>query len=125
MAMMMTRYTSAILAFATAALVSGAALAHAFLDHALPAVGATVAQAPAEVTLWFTQGLEVAFSGVEVTNAAGQRFDTGQVTLDPKDPQELHVPLKALAPGEYKVSWHVLSVDTHRTVGDFSFTVGR
>jgi copper resistance protein C len=51
--------------------------------------------------------------------------DTGQVTIDPKDPQELHVPLKALAPGEYKVSWHALSVDTHRTVGDFSFTVGR
>ena len=123
--MAMIRHTPAIIAFATAALVSGAALAHAFLDHALPAVGATVARAPTEVTLWFTQALEVAFSGVEVTNASGQRFDTGQATIDPKDPQELHVPLKALPPGDYKVSWHALSVDTHRTVGDFSFTVGR
>jgi copper resistance protein C len=123
--MAMTRHIPAIIAFATAALVSGAARAHAFLDHALPAVGATVAQAPTELTLWFTQGLELAFTGVEVTNAAGQRVDTGQVTLDPKDPQELHVPLKPLQPGEYKVSWHALSVDTHRTIGDFSFTVGR
>jgi copper resistance protein C len=123
--MAMTRYTPAIFAFATAALVSGAALAHAFLDHALPAVGATVAQAPTEVIIWFTQQLEPAFTGCAVTDAAGQRVDTGQVTIDPKDPQELHVPLKALAPGEYKVSWHALSVDTHRTVGDFSFTVGR
>jgi methionine-rich copper-binding protein CopC len=123
--MAMTRHIPAIIAFTTAALVSVAALAHAFLDHALPAVGATVAQAPTEVTLWFTQGLEVAFSGVEVTNSAGQRLDTGQVTLDPKDPQELHVPLKPLQPGEYKVTWHVLSVDTHRTIGDFSFTIGR
>jgi copper resistance protein C len=121
----MTRHTPAIIAFATAALVSGAALAHAFLDHALPAVGATVAQAPAEVTIWFTQGLEAAFTGAEVTNAAGQRFDTGQVAIDPKDPQELHVPLRPLQPGEYKVTWHALSVDTHRTTGDFSFTVGR
>jgi methionine-rich copper-binding protein CopC len=123
--MAMTRYTPAIIAFATAALVSGAALAHAFLDHALPAVGATVAQSPPELTLWFTQALEMAFTGVEVTNAAGQRVDTGQATLDPKDPQELHVPLRPLPPGDYKVSWHALSVDTHRTVGDFSFTVGR
>ena len=123
--MAMTRHTSAIIAFAIAALVSVAALAHAFLDHALPAVGATVAQAPTEVTLWFTQSLEPAFAGCDVTNAAGQRVDTGQVMVDPKDPQELHVPLKPLAPGDYKVSWHVVSVDTHRTVGDFSFTVGR
>ena len=123
--MAMTRRTSAIIAFAIAALVSVAALAHAFLDHALPAVGATVAQAPSEVTLWFTQSLEPAFAGCAVTNAAGQRVDTGQVMVDPKDPQELHVPLKPLAPGDYKVSWHVVSVDTHRTVGDFSFTVGR
>jgi copper resistance protein C len=123
--MAMTRSIPAIIAFATAACASGPALAHAFLDHALPAVGATVAQAPAEVTLWFTQALELAFSGVEVTNAAGQRVDTGQAMLDPKDPQELHVPLKTLAPGDYKVSWHALSVDTHRTTGDFSFTVGR
>ena len=123
--MAMTRHIPAIIAFATAALVSVAALAHAFLDHALPAVGATVAQAPTEVTLWFTQGLEPAFSGCAVTNAAGERVDTGQVTVDPKDPQELHVALKALPPGDYKVSWHVVSVDTHRTIGDFSFTVGR
>ena len=120
----MTRLTAAVAAFAIAACLSGAVLAHAFLDHALPAVGATVSQAPAEVTLWFTQPLEPAFAGVAVTNAAGQRVDTGQVAIDPKDPQELHVPLRPLAPGDYKVSWHVVSVDTHRTEGDFSFTVG-
>jgi hypothetical protein len=123
--MAMTRHIPAIIACATAALVSVAALAHAFLDHALPAVGATVAQAPTEVTLWFTQALEPAFAGCAVTNGAGERVDTGQVTVDTKDPQELHVPLKALPPGDYKVSWHVVSVDTHRTIGDFSFTVGR
>jgi methionine-rich copper-binding protein CopC len=29
-----------------------------------------------------------------------------------------------LPSGTYKASWHVLSVDTHTTEGDFSFTVG-
>jgi len=28
-----------------------------------------------------------------------------------------------LAPGRYRVKWHVLSVDTHVTEGDFTFTV--
>ncbi|HEY1799064.1 MAG TPA: copper homeostasis periplasmic binding protein CopC [Stellaceae bacterium] len=121
----MTRHLPALAAFAAAALVSAAALAHAFLDHAVPAVGATVTAAPAEVTLWFTQPLEASFSGAAVTNAAGGRFDAGQATLDPQDPKALHVPLKPLGPGTYKVSWHAVSVDTHRTTGDFSFTVGR
>jgi len=30
-----------------------------------------------------------------------------------------------LAPGSYSVTWHVLSVDTHKTQGSFSFNVGR
>jgi methionine-rich copper-binding protein CopC len=51
-------------------LATGEASAHAFLDHAEPRVG-KVASPPHEVTLWFTQKLEPAFSGVTVTNAAG------------------------------------------------------
>ncbi|MGH7094285.1 MAG: copper homeostasis periplasmic binding protein CopC [Stellaceae bacterium] len=121
----MTRHLFAA-AFCAACVFAGtAAWAHAFLDHAVPAVGGTVARPPAEVTLWFTQPLEPAFSSVAVTNVAGQRVDTGKTTIDPKDPHELHVPLKPLTPGDYKVRWHVVSVDTHRTEGDFSFTVGR
>jgi methionine-rich copper-binding protein CopC len=37
----------------------------------------------------------------------------------------LQISLKALPPGTYKVRWHVLSVDTHKTEGSYSFTVGR
>src|SRR5207248_5268944 len=52
--------------------------AHAFLDHAEPRVGNKVAAPPREVTLWFTQKLEPAFSTITVTNAAGERFVTGK-----------------------------------------------
>jgi methionine-rich copper-binding protein CopC len=31
--------------------------------------------------------------------------------------------LPALAPGHYQVSWHAVSVDTHRTEGTFSFDI--
>jgi methionine-rich copper-binding protein CopC len=53
------------------------AWAHAFLDHASPLVGSTVGAAPHEVSLWFTQNLEPAFSSAQVTDAKGARVDQG------------------------------------------------
>ncbi len=96
--------------------------AHAFLDHSSPVVGATVA-APKEVSIWFTEQVEPAFSKIEVTDAAGARVDQGGTLIDAANHELLHVALKPLAPGTYKVSWHVVSVDTHHTQGDFTFTV--
>jgi copper resistance protein C len=115
------------------ALVAGAAVfdaaplarAHAFLDHAIPAVGSSVPASPPVVTLWFTQHLEPAFSGVTVTNEAGQRVDLGNVQIPQGSPAELQIGLKPLPPGTYLVSWHVVSVDTHPTEGTFTFEVGR
>lgn len=109
---------------AACALATGEAGAHAFLDHADPAVGSTVAASPPEVSAWFTEEVEPAFSKIEVTDAGGNRVDKGDTHVDPSDATLLHVSLKPLAPGIYHVSWHVVSVDTHHTQGDFTFTVG-
>jgi hypothetical protein len=109
------------------ALATGAtslAWAHAFLDHASPAVGSSVAASPPDVTLWFTQDLEPAFSDVTVTNEAGQRVDLGNAHIPQGSPAELQIALKPLPPGTYTVSWHVVSVDTHPTEGTFTFDVG-
>ena len=97
--------------------------AHAFLDHASPAVGSTLPTAPETVTMWFTQQLEPAFTTATVTDASGNTVDTGPALVDPKDPTELRVALKKLSPGTYAVEWHALSVDTHTTQGHFTFTV--
>jgi len=113
------------------ALVSGAltifvapsARAHAFLDHASPAVGSSVPTSPPVVTLWFTQDLEPAFVDVAVTNEAGQRVDLANARIPAGSPAELQIGLKALPPGTYTVSWHVVSVDTHPTEGTFTFEV--
>jgi len=103
------------------AMSGAAAYAHAFLDRASPLVGSTVATAPREVTLSFTQSLEPSFSSVEVTDAKGARVDQGKAQISGST---MRVGLKALSPGTYKVHWRALSVDTHTTQGSFSFHVG-
>jgi len=86
-------------------LVTGEANAHAFLDHAEPRVGNTVATAPRDVTLWFTQ-----------------RVDTGSTRVSGN---QMSVSLRAGGAGTYRVIWRVLSVDTHTTDGNFTFRVGQ
>jgi copper resistance protein C len=113
-----------ILALAFATLTISLAKAHAFLDHATPAVGRSVSASPASVTIWFTQELEPAFSSIEVQDQSGARVDTGDAQVDTKDASILHVSLKPLPAGKYKVIWRVVSVDTHPTEGTFTFTVG-
>ena len=97
--------------------------AHAFLDKADPGVGATVQAAPAAVILTFTEGLEPRFSSITVEDAQGQRVDLGDAHAVADDPTRFAVGLKPLAPGRYKVEWRATSVDTHKTNGNFSFTV--
>jgi copper resistance protein C len=103
-------------------LATSEASAHALLDHAEPRVGNTVATAPREVTLWFTQKLEPAFSSITVTNSAGQRVDAGKTRVSGN---QMSVSLRSGGAGTYRVNWRVLSVDTHRTDGSFTFRVGQ
>ena len=99
------------------------AFAHAFLDHATPAVGSTVHAPPREVRLWFTQQLEPAFSKVRVLDAAGKQVDAGDSHLDGADATIVIVSVPSLTPGAYRVEWRVVSVDAHVTEGDFTFDV--
>jgi len=121
----MRRFMMALIAGWAVTSAALAAQAHAFLDHASPAVGSSVPTTPPVVTLWFTQDLEPAFSDVTVTNEAGQRVDLGNARIPQGSPAELQIGLKPLPPGTYLVSWHVVSVDTHPTEGTFTFDVGR
>jgi methionine-rich copper-binding protein CopC len=110
----------------TAALTFGAAPAidaHAFLDHASPAVGSTVHASPKAVRLWFSDSIEVAFSTISVTDDSGRRVDDGKAEVDGKDAAVLQTALRALPPGPYTVTWRVISVDSHVTQGKFTFKV--
>jgi copper resistance protein C len=119
------RMPTTLLAFAFVSTIASPAGAHAFLDHASPAVGSTVHAPPSQVTLRFTQKLEPAFSTAQVSDSAGKRVDGADARVDDGDPTVLTVSVPQLAPGRYQVKWRVLSVDTHVTEGDYSFDVAR
>jgi copper resistance protein C len=111
-----------IFGIATYVLFGGVAVAHAFLDEARPRVGSVVRAAPREITLQFTQEIEPAFSGATVTDASGQRVDADKPAISGN---LMRVPLRPIGAGHYRVTWRVLSVDTHTTEGAFSFTVDK
>ncbi|HLL28328.1 MAG TPA: copper resistance protein CopC [Xanthobacteraceae bacterium] len=113
----MRKFASFIIALAVSLLATGA-FAHAMLDHASPAVGASVSGSPGAVRLWFTEALEPRFSGAEVTGPVGRVGGRASVSGN-----QLTISLPHLAPGAYRVNWHVISVDTHKTEGSFSFEV--
>jgi copper resistance protein C len=117
---MTMRFIVAILALLAA---PAGASAHAMLNHASPAVGSTAAAAPKEIVLSFTEKLEPKFSSIEVRDAKNAAMQDGKAALGGA-PTDLRVALKPLPPGTYKVIWRVLSVDTHRTDGSFTFRVG-
>jgi copper resistance protein C len=106
----------------TALLVLAAGLparAHAFLDHAQPRVGSTVA-APDHVELWMTEDLEPAFTTVQVFDSQGQQIDRKNAKISGAT---MILSLPKLAPGTYLVKWKAVASDTHRTTGTFNFTV--
>jgi copper resistance protein C len=102
-----------------ALLIASAAHAHAHLEKASPAANATVA-APKTIHLEFSEKLEPKFSGVELVKAGGAAV---AVTSKAAGKTIHAAPKAALAPGAYKVMWHVVSGDGHKMKGQYSFTV--
>lgn len=110
-----------------ACLVTTAAFAHAHLESQLPAADSEVTT-PKELRLTFSEGLEEKFTKVAISlDGPGQGTEiiqTQSVTTDPADKKVLIVvPAMPLAPGKYKVEWHAVSVDTHKSEGSYRFQV--
>jgi hypothetical protein len=102
--------------------LAGTAHAHAILAQAEPAVGATVHGPITTLRLRFTERLEPILSRVSVVDDAGRVIAaTALVTEGDGRTLAAHVP--ALAPGHWRVRWRAVSVDTHVTEGDYSFTL--
>lgn len=106
-----------------------AAYAHPKLVSATPAPD-SVAAPTARLQLVFSEGLVAQFSGVDLvmTEMPGMKMNApmkmpAKVTLG-ADGKTLVVTLpKALPAGSYKLSYHVVSTDTHRVEGGYSFKV--
>ncbi|MGQ8818527.1 CopC domain-containing protein YobA [Serratia sp. NA_13] len=105
-------------------LSSQQALAHAHLKVETPAADASVSTAPKVLTLNFSEGIEPNFSGIKITGPDNAEVKTGKLQLDANNNTQVNLPIEAdLAAGKYNVSWHVVSVDGHKTKGQYSFTV--
>jgi methionine-rich copper-binding protein CopC len=124
---MSTQRIIVVLAASATLVLSGAAtaLAHAHLVRATPAVGGTVQVPVSEVTLRFNERLEGKFSSVVVRDSMGKQVDKGDGAVDKSDRTLMRVQLQQpVAPGVYKVEWKVMSADTHKVDGNFTFKVG-
>ncbi|HUQ39449.1 MAG TPA: copper resistance CopC family protein, partial [Acidimicrobiales bacterium] len=123
----MRRITIIIAAFVMVLIgTAGPASAHADLRSTTPASGAVLKEPPSQVTMTFTERVEITASSVQVFDADGTRADGGGrahhlagrpavVVLDLPD---------GLARGGYVVTWRVVSTDAHPIHGAFTFTVG-
>ena len=102
----------------------GAVEAHAHLKTASPPVDGVVDAAPAEVTVTFTEKLEVKLSRLEVKDSGGRAVSRDDVHFPTgSEGRALAVSVPPLPAGTYTVQWTAASVDTHKTTGRFSFVV--
>ncbi|EIC85423.1 copper homeostasis periplasmic binding protein CopC [Serratia sp. M24T3] len=107
-----------------AGLISQQAFAHAHLKTETPAADSQISVAPTELTLGFSEGVEPNFSKIELRGPDNKSVKTGDFKLAAKDNTQVLIALPTpLTSGKYLVSWHVVSVDGHKTQGEYSFTV--
>ncbi|MEX3020780.1 CopC domain-containing protein YobA [Kluyvera sp. STS39-E] len=110
--------------FALTVLSSSPVWAHAHLEKQSPPENSQTSPSPQALTLNFSEGIEANFSGVTVKDADGKTIPIGKAARSESDKTQLVVPLpEALASGLYTVEWHVVSVDGHKTKGQYQFSV--
>ncbi|RON50280.1 copper homeostasis periplasmic binding protein CopC [Pseudomonas frederiksbergensis] len=104
-------------------LAASSVLAHAHLKSQTPAADSTVA-APADLRLTFTEGVEASFTKVTLTKD-GAPVAVKPLTTENDKKTLIVTPAAPLTAGAYKVEWHAVSVDTHKSEGAYSFKVGQ
>ena len=99
---------------------SAVVMAHAMPENSEPGAGAVVDAAPKSIKITFDARLEEAFSTITVKDSDGQTINS-HTRLEPANQKVLETDLSGLLPGDYHVYWNVISVDGHRTNGDYVF----
>jgi copper transport protein len=118
----------AAVALAATVLVVGTAspaFAHAVLQETTPTAGQILDQPPNEVTLGFSEPVEVALGAIRVFDSNGRRLDIGDVSHPGGDQSRVQAELPDLGDDSYVVTWRVISADAHPVRGAFTFQVGQ
>jgi copper resistance protein C len=99
----------------------GTSHAHSRLLSSAPAANAVVT-APPSLRLAFGEKVEGKLTGATLKCADKESIVPGEPVLSP-DGKVVEMGLPSLPKGNCNVQWHAVSVDGHRTSGEFSFTV--
>ncbi|MDQ3930512.1 MAG: copper resistance protein CopC [Chloroflexota bacterium] len=100
------------------------ALAHAHLESSSPANGATVTSGLTQVTLTFTEEMNVDQSNAQLAAADGTPVSGATSAVDRANRNTMTITTPALADGKYTVTWRAVTEDDNGiTNGTFSFTV--
>ena len=99
--------------------------AHAALARSDPSAGATLAEPPAAIRLWFTEPLEATYTGADLLDANGNAVAGVTVGIAADNAHQLVMTPPDLPDGVYTVAWRTLSAaDGHTLRGYVSFQVG-
>jgi len=104
----------------SAAFSTDTLLAHAALIETVPAADSTVQQIPRQLELAYSE--DVRLVRLVLTKSDGSIVATA-FTPQSQTQSRFSVALPELAQDTYSVEWTILSVDSHRMAGNFSFTV--
>jgi copper transport protein len=106
------------------ALAPQAASAHPDLATSRPAAGEIVPGGLSELTLSFTERVELRYTTLVVITAAGDTI-RGGVTFEGTENRSVRFTLNAsLASGVYRVVWRTAGADGHVVGGEYGFSVG-
>lgn len=115
--------------FVVGSLLTAHAEAHAKLVQTMPAAQAEVVSPP-KVELRFSERLVGAFSGADLymVDMPGMKMskparESASAAVGADGITLTITPAKPLPAGTYRVDYHVVSVDTHKVTGTFSFRV--
>ena len=116
---------STVLAVLALVILAGVAFAHALPQSSDPSPGASLAQAPTQVSIVFGERPDPKLSSINVLDTTGTAVTSGPTAVAPGNEEELAVPLKPLPAGVYTVAWRTVSaIDGHVAAGSFAFGVG-
>src|SRR5436305_10760038 len=101
-------------------------VAHAKVLSATPAIGSTITQAPAKVTVFTAENInpDPKLSNLFVYSPAGDLISQGNAKVSLSNPEEMSIDIKPTGNGVYVVRWITVSAeDGDPDQGAFVFTV--
>lgn len=100
------------------------ALAHGKLQSSSPAAGSTIARAPTELRLKFTETPELTFTTLQLVGPTGAPVLLGRVGYAADSRRAIVAAIREpLIPGTYTVLWQMAGPDAHPIRDRFTFTL--